>query len=594
MGDLKSLIDLWVATATTCSGGTILPKSVEYVTQRTLAEGTTFLTDRLPCLAKALIPVFSGGRYVVPDGFRLSSQYIPRLFFEFFSDILSVEGYLRTDLSERHLASRVEIIHNLCYFAYKLEVPSTEKQELTAKLSWHEANNKCSSYTYDSFGRIPALQQARILIHRILGAINPYDITPTHSNGAVAEGNSLSAERRWHLPPSWGKKLDQRFPFSDYYFLSNNHLDDDFWYQELSVEQIARFALVPKDSRGPRGICCEPSGSQFVQQGLMDKLNTIISQAVIPDLSFTGLRRKLIKLSDFIPLKDQSAMQDLARAGSITGEVSTIDLKQASDSIPWNLIRYLFPAIWYDALSAVRSDFLSMDGEVFPVHMAFPMGSSVCFPIECLVFWAIGKAASAPHAPVWVYGDDIIVETDSCLSVMTLLAKCGFSVNQSKSFDHGPFRESCGGDFLFGYPVRAVYLKRFTGKAMSPSTARKWVSMVDFVNRLELKFPANPIATVSPRDVLDQISPIPMNYRAGISYRTRFSRNAVLVKRRWNRNLQREEHFLPYMKTRSKTEVTGWDGVRRSLLCTKGESGADRIPFDARLSSSWSEARELG
>jgi len=43
------------------------------------------------------------------------------------------------------------------------------------------------------------------------------------------------------------------------------------------------------------------------------------------------------------------------------------------------------------------------------------------------------------------------------------LGKLGFSINASKSFSQGPFRESCGADWLYGQPVRPIYIRKLDG-----------------------------------------------------------------------------------------------------------------------------------
>jgi len=58
-----------------------------------------------------------------------------------------------------------------------------------------------------------------------------------------------------------------------------------------------------------------------------------------------------------------------------------------------------------------------------------------------------------------VFGDDIIVQTSSASDMFRLLRLSGFTVNQSKTFVKGPFRESCGADFHEGVNIRGVYLK---------------------------------------------------------------------------------------------------------------------------------------
>jgi len=75
-----------------------------------------------------------------------------------------------------------------------------------------------------------------------------------------------------------------------------------------------------------------------------------------------------------------------------------------------------------------------------------------------------------------VFGDDIIVETQVDRDVRELLELLGFSVNHSKSFACGPFRESCGVDFHSGVNIRGVYVK----------TLRSVQDCISLINELNL------------------------------------------------------------------------------------------------------------
>jgi hypothetical protein len=60
---------------------------------------------------------------------------------------------------------------------------------------------------------------------------------------------------------------------------------------------------------------------------------------------------------------------------------------------------------------------------------------------------------------VYVYGDDIIVPSEWYHLAVEGLTLSGFAVNDAKSFYRGPFRESCGGDYLNGKDVVPVRLR---------------------------------------------------------------------------------------------------------------------------------------
>jgi hypothetical protein len=97
------------------------------------------------------------------------------------------------------------------------------------------------------------------------------------------------------------------------------------------------------------------------------------------------------------------------------------------------------------------------------------MGSAMCFPVECIVFaaiveWAIMHAHGDPrHSNYCVYGDDIIVETEFAPAVVTALEEFGFTVNHEKSYYRETvlnYRESCGGEYVFGEDVTPVKVSR--------------------------------------------------------------------------------------------------------------------------------------
>lgn len=594
MGDLKSLLALWRVTCVTVAGDALDPRSVEYVVRRTTSEGIRFLTTSLPLLAKALLPVFQGSAYKPPEGFSLKGPHMPTLLSELFTDILSEDGKLRLDRSEGFLAKRVQQINQICYFAYKLEVKSSQEQERVAYQKWIDANNKCASFTRDRYAGMPGLDKARILVHRLLGGVNPTEILPRHSSGAVAEGSNprtgYPADRRWQYSAPWGRKLDSYYPQSEYEYVSLNHLVDEVGKDDEWAPQYARLAFVPKDARGPRGICCEHAGSQFIQQGLMTLLQDVISRARIRDLDSPGAPMRHVNVGEYIPLSKQEDMCELAWAGSLGGHLSTLDLEQASDSVPFGLVEYLFPAHWVDAFRAVRADHVvGIDNQHHQLHMAFPMGSSSCFPVESLCFWSICKAAGVAHSKVWAYGDDLIVETADSRRCIKLLELCGFTVNQSKSFVSGPFRESCGKDYLFGENVRPIFLRRMPTQPLGHGPYAAWASLMSFVNQLEERYPSVPVCSVTLRDIVDKwFGRLPVLINSTFAYHRFESRNAHLLKRRWNRDLQRYEYHWFSVRPRREKRVHGWRGVLKALLSNPNEATpTGTIRFDAGITRAW-------
>lgn len=200
-----------------------------------------------------------------------------------------------------------------------------------------------------------------------------------------------------------------------------------------------RLEFVPKNARTYRAIVVEPMLNGLLQAGIGDYMSKRLKRA--------GL-----------DISDQSKNKNLARVASLTGGLSTLDLSSASDSISYQLVKYLLPERWFALLNSARSCSVSYKGSEYHLNKFSSMGNGFTFPLETLIFWAISRAAS-PSGEVSVYGDDIICPTEFTPSVIRMLSLCGFTVNSEKSFVHGPFRESCGGDYYLGISVRPFYQK---------------------------------------------------------------------------------------------------------------------------------------
>jgi hypothetical protein len=202
-----------------------------------------------------------------------------------------------------------------------------------------------------------------------------------------------------------------------------------------------RVNFVPKDALTDRTVIV--SGS----------LNVILSGA-IGRFMFNRLKASGIDLSD------QEINQDFARIGSLTGEYSTLDLVSASDMMAIAIVRYLLPWEWYFFLSTIRSSEVTLNGGSMILEKFSSMGDGFTFPLQSLIFYALASSVVQGGDScngVSVYGDDIIAPSEATGPVMELLHICGFEVNKAKSYWTGPFRESCGADYLRGINIRPWY-----------------------------------------------------------------------------------------------------------------------------------------
>lgn len=234
-----------------------------------------------------------------------------------------------------------------------------------------------------------------------------------------------------------------------------------------------RFTTVPKDALKDRGICIEPS------------LNVNFQLAV-----GKRLRARLLRVG--LDLKNgQDVHRRIARDASLSGSYATIDLSNASDTVSKTLVELLLAKSqgWLDLLRTVRSPSTLVGDKWVHLHKFSSMGNGFTFELETLIFAAISHEAcrlsgSLPEdcgLTYWVYGDDLIVPTSSADTNLALLRYFGFTPNERKTFLKGGFRESCGGDFFWGVPVRAYYQKE------EPYEPHQWISLANGLRRLGLQ-----------------------------------------------------------------------------------------------------------
>ena len=210
--------------------------------------------------------------------------------------------------------------------------------------------------------------------------------------------------------------------------------------------------FVPKNSKTFRPICVEPVLNSLFQKGIG---------------SF--IKRRLRKYG--VDLFDQKRNQELARRGSCFGNLATIDLKSASDTLSLGLVFSLLPFEWASWLAECRTGEVEYRGEIIHLEKFSSMGNGYTFELESLIFFGlmsgvvaymrqIGEIGECEDAVVGVYGDDLIIPTNCYDLAVRSLSYAGFDTNPKKSFCSGPFRESCGADYFLGLDLRPFYLRK--------------------------------------------------------------------------------------------------------------------------------------
>lgn len=216
--------------------------------------------------------------------------------------------------------------------------------------------------------------------------------------------------------------------------------------QAFNIVAGNEIVFVPKNAKTHRIIAKEPHVNSYLQKGFGQEI------------------RRLLRVRAGVDLKDQTQNQRLAKAGSLTGTLATIDLQGASDTLSNELVRYLLPSPWYGLLNQIRSKsgYLRKEKTWVRYHKFSSMGNACTFELESLIFWALCKSClevNGEGQTLSVYGDDLIVPTEHYESVAKVLQFAGFTINALKSFSSGAFRESCGKDYFFGADVRPIFLK---------------------------------------------------------------------------------------------------------------------------------------
>lgn len=333
---------------------------------------------------------------------------------------------------------------------------SSEKKCCKSNLRLHSYVHNPSSEECD-VRILKFLQGVRRRVRRILGRL-PDGLNPRFGPGATFESRSFGApvltlgdklEMGIHLTPSaidlsgalyesaWGRGLVRECP-------------------SLSAPRIVRgnrFFTVPKDALKDRGACAEPGGNVALQLAVGRVIRERLLRAGI------DLRR------------GQEIHGQKVVTASREGDVATIDLASASDSICRNLVKLLLPEDWFLLVSSLRSPTTEVDGRVYWLEKFSSMGNGFTFELETLIFWALTQECVGEDFHVLTYGDDIMIPTKSARDVIACLEFFGFEVNTRKTFFTGYFRESCGTDSFNGEVLRTF---RWDSVPIEPSD---WISV---------------------------------------------------------------------------------------------------------------------
>lgn len=308
-----------------------------------------------------------------------------------------------------------------------------------------------------------------------------------------------------------------------------------------------RVVTVPKDATKVRIISCEPALGQFSQQGVMDVLY-----------------KRMARWCQIDPTS-QNRNRQLALRGSCDCVIDTLDCSNASDSVRVAHVQALFPYDWTKILLAFRSDSMKFpNGEKVEITTFAPMGSSLCFPVEMLVFASVVYAAYRHKFVCWslqefledqtwgIFGDDIICHYRATAMVHMILFNMGIILNELKCCTGDAlFRESCGLDAYNGTVITITRPRELNTHAVAAAP------MVLHANRL---FAAGFRATAQ---VLANFVPVPVSIGYGPHLACPGLKWPRYGKIRYNVALQRIECLVPYNREiiQDPMPEQGWEAL---------------------------------
>lgn len=303
-------------------------------------------------------------------------------------------------------------------FDSALSLAKKEISNLLGTFSWDECS-KYFGYSGGASTRLP--RRVGHPVHKYGSSLKPH----------VTRNCALLALTAIHHSPVWRTRMEAEFG-----------LDPFDW---IEIVPGSRFDTVDKTALTDRIIAIEPDLNMYLQRGI------------------GAVLRKRLKHRG-IDLNRQDLNATLARIGSQTGSLVTIDLASASDSVAIELCRLLLPTDWFDALMLTRCEYTVLpDGKLHRLEKISSMGNGFTFELESLIFWALAVASvkllHCEDQRIGIYGDDIVVHNSVAEYLIGLLSYTGFETNVQKTFISGPFRESCGSHWFLGADVTPFNVK---------------------------------------------------------------------------------------------------------------------------------------
>jgi len=559
---------------------------LDKIHSRIRSEGIQFITVTLPRLGKAVDTALSTNTPLLLQGFqKRPGSVIPKLFGWLLSGLFDDSGSERPEADPEVLRA----LRQLVYFVYKLELAYDEKTTQRVVDSFVQTDSELLQF---GVPESMVTENAVLFSTDVFCTMDPWDIVPRHGPGSVATGERACEKHRFSRLYA---AIERVYPFTEYFSLGLSQVCDQYeTYKDLEHLEsgTAKVVLVPKDSRGPRLISCEPLEYQWIQQGL--------GRAIVSRLESHRLT------AGHVNFTDQTINRELALASSIDQEWVTLDMKDASDRVSLALVKRVFsgsPSL-LEALCATRTtDTMLPGGQKVHLNKFAPMGSCLCFPVEAFVFYALAVGAIMHHGcysrrkargRVYVYGDDLIVRREDYAFLLQEFPKYGLKFNSGKCCTAGFFRESCGCDAYKGIDVTPIKLRSVWSRSrrLDISCISSYVALSNAAYKagyLRLSEKAKSLVEKStgPLPVFSNENPGGLGWiRPDVCIRAANQG----VKTRWNNDLHRREvRTLRSVSAFECADPDNWSTVLRRITAPNEyiEPGVYAIPRRSRPKRGW-------
>jgi len=458
-------------------------RDIKTVTARCEHEGVSFLTISLPQFGKDFERSLDRG-VVERDlfaGFGWQAG-LPRMFGGFLALVFDRNTGILLD--EPNIEA-IRAVRQLTLMCGKIDLECSKERTRKAFQGFVQCEKEVEVANSRLLGNPIELEDFRRVSKLLFGSVLDSverdlisgEYLPKHGPGATADalvGNEKYGQNTWPL------RLEPYFPFLENVVPSWSLMDireqlDGIDFLEPGRELPVKVISVPKTLKTPRIIAIEPTAMQYTQQA--------IKQLIVDAIARDPVMRFVVGFDD------QEPNQLMAKEGSSSGELATLDLSEASDRVSISHVKALLHdhPYMYGAVMACRSSKAKIPElkKTIKLRKFASMGSALTFPLEAMVFATVCylgierelKSQLEPNHYKWqgeihggtchkfkrvvrVYGDDIIIPVEFVPSVVRTLETFGFKVNTAKSFWTGKFRESCGREFYAGEDVSLVRVRR--------------------------------------------------------------------------------------------------------------------------------------